>query len=493
MRSPTVFVALLALSTCVFGTGWDGQQMVNRPDADTAEGQPCIALDSAGCPWIVWDRNCTDTTMLYTRWQGNRWDEQSGAGANAPGVAVRLRPSICFDSRGRAWLAWHNVYSNDRRDIAACHWDDSLWTPEQHVSPPESTDLYFAPKVSCGGGQVWCVWYGGPSDGLPYSVFASRWDSLKGSWTPETRVSPPDSNHHWWCDVAVDSVGTPHVVWCTHPLYTVFYSYFDGQQWVEPIPVNDTTQVTASPWASPRIVIDRTGVIHLCFTGARVGASHRDIFYTRNDVSGWAPCQMVTRDSLYDEWYSDIAANRPDNVWVVWNRQNEGSDQFRVYASHWDGTAWSFEQRLDDTTSYYDFDPVVCLDDDGYPWVVWSGTTYGATDDVYYNRYMSHGSLVGGPHGACGRAFTLAVTSPARHGIRFSFSIAQNGRVGLVVFDVLGRCIKRVVDGVLPAGQHSAVWNRRMADGEPAPAGAYIGRLDAAGCVAKCRFTLVSD
>jgi hypothetical protein len=478
MRSLAVLAALLALSACAFGAGWVGQGWVSHPDGDTADGDPTVIGDGAGCPWVVWDANPGDTTLFWTRWLGSTWASQRGVCRNAPGVWTSCRPDLAVDQQGRAWLVWHNAYENDSRDIVACYWSGSQWSAEQHVSPPESTDLYFAPKASCGGGQVWCVWYGGPSDMLPYSVYASRWDSLTGRWAPEMRVSPPDGNEHWWCDVAVDSMGMPHVVWCTYPLYTVFYSYFDGRQWATPTPVNDTTQFTASPWASPRIVIDRLGVMHLCFTGAKVGASHRDILYTQNKGSGWLPCQMITHNSVHDVWYSDIAADRPDNVWVVWDRQNEGPDQFRVYASHWDGVAWSSEQRLDNDSAYHDMGPAVCLDSSADPWVFWTGTPYaGASNrEVFFNRFDEVG--LAEPQAAVGVSGTKLICPSPQCGSGLTARldvVATTTRVRLAVYDQTGRCRAVLADGFTPKGTHAFQSSTAL------PPGVYLCRLQTEG------------
>jgi hypothetical protein len=457
------------------GLGWVGQQMVNRPNGDTADGAPTVAVDLSGRPWAVWVANPGDTTLLWSRWVDTHWEPQRGVSVNAPEVSSRFRPDLSFDEQGRAWLAWHNGYENGNRDIAACFWDGVKWTPEQQVNLPDSTDVDFAPKVACGGGQVWCVWYGGPTDMSPYSVFASRWNDSAGSWDGETQVSPADGNHHWWCDLAVDTLGTPHVVWCTYPLYTVFYSYFDGEQWVAPIPVNDTTQVTASPWAAPRIVIDQTGMMHVSFTGALAGAQHRDIFYARNDGSGWSPCQMVTQDSLYDEWYSDIAADSPDNVWVTWDRQNEGPDQFRVYAAHCDDRLWSAGDRLDDDSSYYDAGPAVCLDATGRPWVFWTGKLYGtqSNGDVFFNRFVESGiadaqtaPVARGSHLRC---------ATLQHGpnLTVSFDLAAAAQVRLVLYDEAGRCRAVLADGHMPEGAHTVRSSEFMAPGT------YLCRLQA--------------
>ncbi|HTW91603.1 MAG TPA: FlgD immunoglobulin-like domain containing protein [bacterium] len=478
MRSLAVLVVLLALSACALGSGWVGQGRVDGPNDGPADQQPVVGVDPTGRPWVVWNTNATDTSLLYSTWNGTSWGRGRAVSANDSGVWGQLLPDVAFDGQDRAWLVWNNGYENNSSVIAACHWDDSQWSAEQQVSPPDSdlTDVYFAPRVSCGGGQVWCVWYGGPSDALPYSVYASRWDSLKGRWGQETRVSPPDGNDHWWCDVAVDSLGTPHVVWCTHPLYTVFYSYFDGQRWVAPTPVNDTTQFTASPWASPRIVIDRTGVMQLCFTGAKVGASHRDILYTQDKGSGWLPCQMVTHDSVHDVWYSDIAADRPDNVWIAYDRQGEGTDQFRVYATHLDGHAWSSEQRLSSGMSSRNQGPALALDAGNLPWVVWQGVDSASGHyGIYYDRYASAGVAEGAALTPPVAALTQTYMLP--HGCAVTYDLLRPAHVRLDVYSLTGRLVRSIDEPETGAGRHAAVWDGKGSRGRNVSAGVYVCRL----------------
>ncbi|MCX6841344.1 MAG: hypothetical protein NTX53_03540 [candidate division WOR-3 bacterium] len=474
MRSLPVLIVLLALLTsAAFGQGWVGQQLVNRPNRDTGDFQPTVATDRTGRPWVVWGTNCGDSMLLWARWLGSGWEPQHGVSRDAPGIAGRVRPDLAFGEEDTAWLVWCNAYENNTHDIAACYWDGSQWTPEQLVNLFDSTDLDFAPRVACGGGQVWCVWFGGPTDMSPYSVYASRWSDYLGAWEPEMQVSPADGNHHWWCDVTVDTFGTPHVVWSTYQSNTVFYSYFDGQQWVAPIPVNDTAQILAT---YPRIVTDGTGTMHLSFTGAGVGAVHSDIFYSRNDGSGWIPCQMVTRDGLYNEMYSEIAADRPDNVWVTWDRQGEGSEQYRVYAAHFDGQLWSTEVRLDNDSSDYDDTPVVCLDSLGCPWVVWNTNPYSALNfDVVYNRFVGAGITEAQPGSAVYDARLRCATLQSGPGLSASVSLSDGAQVRLALYDETGRCKAVLVDGHMPKGAYTVRCRESLAPG------AYLCRLEAEG------------
>jgi len=320
----------------------------------------------------------------------------------------------------------------------------------------------------------------------PYSVFASRWDPERGSWEPETQVSPPDGNEHWWCDVTVDANGTPHVVWCelaatdNYPFF-INYSYYDGHQWAGPIRVNDTAGVCAAPWAAPRIVTDREGTMHVCYTGVAVGATGRDIFYSRNDGSGWTPSVRVTQDTAdnYSEWYSDIAADRPDNVWVTWDRQGEGSDQFRVYAAHFDGLLWSSEQRLDDdSASRRENCPSVCLDSTGCPWVFWNDESNGG--DVYFNRYL--GSGVAEPAAATLNSSPCVIASPnpSTGTVTIECGVPLAPGAGICIFSQDGRQVRRLAPGLTQPGGSptTSTWDGTDELGRSVPGGVYLAVVE---------------
>ncbi len=71
------------------------------------------------------------------------------------------------------------------------------------------------------------------------------------------------------------------------------------------------------------------------------------------------------------------------------------------------------------------------------------------------------------------------------------FEVPRPGRVELAVHDVLGRRVSTLISGVLPAGQHTAVWAGRDASGHPVPAGTYFGRLAVPGAEARHRILIV--
>jgi hypothetical protein len=74
---------------------------------------------------------------------------------------------------------------------------------------------------------------------------------------------------------------------------------------------------------------------------------------------------------------------------------------------------------------------------------------------------------------------------------RLDYAVASTGHVRLRIFDLRGRSVATLVDGVVTAGRHEVVWNGRDAGGREVPSGVYLSRLETAGQVAQGRLALV--
>lgn len=67
--------------------------------------------------------------------------------------------------------------------------------------------------------------------------------------------------------------------------------------------------------------------------------------------------------------------------------------------------------------------------------------------------------------------------NPVSRDARFSFSLANQGRVDLSVFNVLGQKVATVYSGQMPAGQHNLSWNLKGQNGQQLPNGVYFYNL----------------
>lgn len=82
---------------------------------------------------------------------------------------------------------------------------------------------------------------------------------------------------------------------------------------------------------------------------------------------------------------------------------------------------------------------------------------------------------------AIARATWLAESSPNPFNplTTIRFSVRQAGPVSLVIYDVRGREVRRLVDGLREAGEHSVAWTGLDEAGRAAPSGIYFYRLNA--------------
>jgi hypothetical protein len=84
------------------------------------------------------------------------------------------------------------------------------------------------------------------------------------------------------------------------------------------------------------------------------------------------------------------------------------------------------------------------------------------------------------PGGAGARfAFRAITPNPARAAVELRFALAARSRVSAMAYDVMGREVKRIADGVwLDAGPQALRWDGRREDGADASAGVYFVRVE---------------
>jgi hypothetical protein len=71
--------------------------------------------------------------------------------------------------------------------------------------------------------------------------------------------------------------------------------------------------------------------------------------------------------------------------------------------------------------------------------------------------------------------------NPTASEARLTFSLAREAQVGVRVHDVMGRLVRRIDAGRLPAGPHQETWDARGTDGQRVRAGLYFVGLEVDG------------
>jgi hypothetical protein len=109
------------------------------------------------------------------------------------------------------------------------------------------------------------------------------------------------------------------------------------------------------------------------------------------------------------------------------------------------------------------------------------------------NLQIQVGSPTDVPDGPVARVVALAqnTPNPFNPATTIRYVLPRDGDVNLRIFDVRGRLVRTLVDGVQTAGEHAVLWDGRTAGGGAAASAVYVYRLQAGDEVRQRRMTLV--
>lgn len=217
---------------------------VNSDTGTLAQDHPTTAVDSAGDIWVVWDQQVAagNTDVYIGQLPAGAGAFEASAAVYA-GPGVQSRPVIAADDDG-LYVAWQSQASNGNWDIRLSRSDDGVtWTPPVTVNTgdPNNTSSQRSPSIAIGGS----------SPGVVYVAFD---DDRAG-------------NRDIWVAVSTD-----------------------GTAWTE-------TQVTtdAAEQTSPKVVVDPNDhVARVLWTDARDAATQGTNIYAASSADSWSNVAVVT-------------------------------------------------------------------------------------------------------------------------------------------------------------------------------------------------------
>ena len=86
------------------------------------------------------------------------------------------------------------------------------------------------------------------------------------------------------------------------------------------------------------------------------------------------------------------------------------------------------------------------------------------------------------------QVFTLYqnAPNPFNPGTVIGYKLSQPEQVSLRIYDLLGREVAALAEGIKDSGYHEAYWNGRDSTGNPAASGVYLYRLET-GCFSETK------
>lgn len=116
---------------------------------------------------------------------------------------------------------------------------------------------------------------------------------------------------------------------------------------------------------------------------------------------------------------------------------------------------------------------------------------WGEADSL--TLYVNGGATSVTPFAGGPGIFALAPSSPNPFNPKtvIRYSLAETGPASLIVFDVSGRMVRRLVEGSVTAGMHEVSWDGRDHAGRTVASGVYFYRLESAGRSAEQKMVLM--
>jgi hypothetical protein len=81
--------------------------------------------------------------------------------------------------------------------------------------------------------------------------------------------------------------------------------------------------------------------------------------------------------------------------------------------------------------------------------------------------------------------------NPFNPSTTIAYNVPQSGSVKIMVFDLLGRNVATLLDGVQQQGNHTVDWNAKDEHGIDLPSGVYVAQLQAGKIIRNSKMILL--
>ncbi len=405
-----------------------------------------IAVDGGGNAYVTGESNGSGTSYDYATVKYDASGNQLWvARYNGPGNSTDDAYSIALDGGGNIYVTGFSYGSGTSNDYATVKYDASgneLWAA-RYNGPANNTDQAYSIAVD-GGGNAYVTGksYG---SGTSYDYATIKYDA-SGNQLWVARYNGPGNGDDGANSIAVNGGGNAYITgWSlgsgtSYDYATVKYDASGNQLWAARYngPANSAD-------AAYSIAVDGSG--NACVTGHSAGSGNYDDYATiKYDASG---------NQLWVARY-----NGPGN-------DNDGAHSIAVDGG---GNAYVTGESKGSGTSY------------DYATVKYSGGNPAAAG----SDWMPGEALVFGEPLLQECRLEQNYPNPFNPLTTITFFLPQAGQVTLAVYDLQGRLVAQLVNGMRPAGVHEVTW-----DASQQASGMYFCRIQAGDFTAIKKMMLV--
>jgi hypothetical protein len=414
--------------------------------------QSALAADESGNIHAVWIQRATSTAryqVFYAKFNGISWTTPTKVSVTDADPAEEA--TIEVDSRGYIWVVYNNDGAGNGKEFilavkstnGGTSWSAAPDTLFKVGTLGSSIEVARVSLASGPNGRMVAVWDNSlTGTNTRREVFANQYDGT--SWGGEVLISDTtsvDRDHNRYTSIAVDRQSNIYVFQTLGIISgadkrlrkLLMHKKSWGAAWT--LPHEAEIDADTISFLEVSAVADTDNVIHLAYRRdiATDTLALDEMVYTFSKDGGttWAPRFVLSRPQ-HDAGYLTIGnrVRKQYGVDILWRESRDilRSDQ--------------------DTTA-----------------VVYANIPYSMITAVENDQLPV-------------RFETLAnYPNPFNPSTMVTFGVIQRGAVSLVVYDVLGREVRTLVNDVMDPGAHQVRWDGRNNSYLPATSGVYVARL----------------
>jgi hypothetical protein len=434
-----------------------------------------IAPDGAGGAILVWQ-----DWRVFSDIYAQRIDASGNPLWAADGILVCFPsyvayPKVVSDTKGGAIIAWEDNRSSRNIYAQRLRPDGSpVWTVDGLAMCPSTGGFQRHMKLASDGegGAVMAV----VDDRPDLTVYAQKVDSLGNMvWGADGVGVCPQTDYQFWPDLVDDGAGGAIITWedyrsatDTTDVYAQRITKGGAVAWaVDGVSISSTAGVQRQA----RIASDDNYGAYIAWVDER--GTDKDIYVNH-----------VNPDGLVPTFLAGFSTSITDNAITVRWRLSEAGNQLahRVFRAEGNGEFKELTTSLAIRGLEYEM-----VDSDVAPGESYRYCVYA--DDADGSRMLfTTESMTVAP-------VTLVLDqnnpNPFNPGTMVSFTIPKAGRVTLNIFDVSGRHVRTIVDGVLTTGTKQFSWDGMDENGVRVSSGVYFYQLSFANKTLTKKMTLL--
>ncbi len=457
MRAFMVAILLsMFMSGVAMGDGWT----IEGVDISTDELlSPSIVLDAGDNAHISYQQRLYDnnSALKYAYWNGTNW-AITIVDSNSSSHYMAESSSLVLDNSGEPCIAYGDDASGGILMYAT--WTGSYWD----IDVVES-GLNYVPGVSL------CL-TGSSSPRIAFAYFDSALDVhlMYARYDAQWYVSTIDPSVGVGSGVSMGRASdvSPHVSYYDAANDDLKYSYLGSEYWY-----SFTIDEPENVGLNTSLALDSNDRPHISYEDY----TNKDLKYAYYTGSAWV-VQTVDSDGDLGHYCTSIALDGNNNPHISYY---DSSNNDLKYA-HYDGSTWEIS-TVDDGL-FAGATSSITVDSNNEPHIAYS--VKDGDNRIIRHAYYGPQGVEGGenPSNSDGIVLYAITPNPCNANASVSFALPVSSNVNLAVYDLNGRRVATLTEGVFPTGVYGFEINDLTS-------GVYFCTLQAGNTITSERFVVI--